>query len=152
TLCTTGPQPASKSLETATPRVNTQKRPAQSAKCGACGPGYKTPLDAMKGPREEIVYLPCIYRNTGIEKPDYLATVDVDPKSPHYCQVIHRLPMPNLRDELHHSGWNTCSSSFGDVTKKRNRLLLPSLISSRIYVVDVGTDMRAPRIHKVCLR
>uniref|UniRef100_A0A452GKE4 Methanethiol oxidase n=1 Tax=Gopherus agassizii TaxID=38772 RepID=A0A452GKE4_9SAUR len=120
-----------------------------SAKCGACGPGYKTPLDAMKGPREEIVYLPCIYRNTGIEKPDYLATVDVDPKSSHYCQVIHRLPMPNLRDELHHSGWNTCSSSFGDVTKKRNRLLLPSLISSRIYVVDVGTDMRAPRIHKM---
>lgn len=42
---------------------------------------------ALKGPREEIVYLPCIYRNTGIEKPDYLATVDVDPKSPHYCQV-----------------------------------------------------------------
>ncbi|XP_043358173.1 methanethiol oxidase isoform X4 [Dermochelys coriacea] len=119
------------------------------AKCGACGPGYKTPLDAMKGPREEIVYLPCIYRNTGIEKPDYVATVDVDPKSPHYCQVIHRLPMPNLRDELHHSGWNTCSSCFGDVTKKRNRLILPSLISSRIYVVDVGTDMRAPRIHKM---
>ncbi|XP_037739004.1 methanethiol oxidase isoform X5 [Chelonia mydas] len=119
------------------------------AKCGACGPGYETPLDAMKGPREEIVYLPCIYRNTGIEKPDYVATVDVDPKSPHYCQVIHRLPMPNLRDELHHSGWNTCSSSFGDVTKKRNRLILPSLISSRIYVVDVGTDMRAPRIHKM---
>uniref|UniRef100_A0A452GU31 Methanethiol oxidase n=1 Tax=Gopherus agassizii TaxID=38772 RepID=A0A452GU31_9SAUR len=69
-----------------------------------------------------------------------------------WSPVIHRLPMPNLRDELHHSGWNTCSSSFGDVTKKRNRLLLPSLISSRIYVVDVGTDMRAPRIHKVCLR
>ncbi|NXW09005.1 SBP1 oxidase, partial [Fregetta grallaria] len=124
----------------------------QSAKCGACGPGYATPLDAMKGkycPREEIVYLPCIYRNTGIEKPDYLATVDVDPKSPRYCQVIHRLPMPNLKDELHHSGWNACSSCFGDATKRRNRLILPSLISSRIYVVDVGTDLRAPRIHKV---
>ncbi|PKU30436.1 selenium-binding protein 1-a-like [Limosa lapponica baueri] len=102
-----------------------------------------------KGPREEIVYLPCIYRNTGIEKPDYLATVDVDPKSPHYSQVIHRLPMPNLKDELHHSGWNACSSCFGDATKRRNRLILPSLISSRIYVVDVGTDPRAPRIHKV---
>ncbi|KAM6331195.1 LOW QUALITY PROTEIN: methanethiol oxidase-like [Alca torda] len=104
-----------------------------------------TPLDAMKGPREEIVS-PCIYRNTGIEKP-LLATVDVNPKSPHYCQVIHRLPMPNLKDELHHSGWNACSSCFGDVTKKRNRLI-PSLISSRIYVVG-GTDLRAPRIHKV---
>uniref|UniRef100_A0A8D0L2B7 Methanethiol oxidase n=1 Tax=Sphenodon punctatus TaxID=8508 RepID=A0A8D0L2B7_SPHPU len=118
-------------------------------KHGSCGPGYKTPLDAMKGPREEIVYLPCIYRNTGIQKPDYLATVDVDPKSPTYCQVIHRLPMPNLNDELHHSGWNACSSCFGDTTKKRNRLIFPSLISSRIYVIDTGTDLRAPRIHKI---
>ncbi|KAM7080542.1 methanethiol oxidase-like [Ciconia maguari] len=57
--------------------------------------------------------------------------------------------MPNLGDELHHSGWNTCSSCFGDATKKRNRLILPSFISSRIYVVDVGTDLRAPRLFKV---
>lgn len=63
--------------------------------------------------------------------------------------MIHRLPMPNLRDELHHSGWNACSSCFGDASKKRNRLILPSLISSRIYVVDVETEPRAPRIHKV---
>lgn len=60
--------------------------------------------------------------------------------------------MPNLRDELHHSGWNACSSCFGDASKKRNRLILPSLISSRIYVVDVETDPRAPRIHKVCFQ
>lgn len=103
----------------------------------------------MKGPREEIVYLPCIYRNTSTEAPDYLATVDVDPKSPQYCQVIHRLPMPNMKDELHHSGWNTCSSCFGDSTKSRTKLMLPCLISSRIYVVDVGTEPRAPKLHKV---
>lgn len=103
----------------------------------------------MKGPREELIYVPCIYHNTGIDKPDYLATVDVDPKSPSYSQVIHRLPMPNVKDELHHSGWNTCSSCFGDTTKVRNKLILPCLISSRVYVVDVGTDRRAPRIHKV---
>ncbi|XP_069796296.1 methanethiol oxidase [Narcine bancroftii] len=117
-------------------------------KCGSCGPGYSSPLEAMKGSREEIVYLPCIYRNTAANKPDYLATVDVDPKSSTYCQVIHRLPMPNLNDELHHSGWNACSSCYGNPSKKRNRLILPSLISSRIYVVDVGTDVRAPRLHK----
>lgn len=65
-------------------------------------------------------------------------------------QVIHRLPMPNLRDELHHSGWNACSSCFDDASKKRNFLILPSLVSSRIYVVDVGTNPRAPKIYKVC--
>lgn len=45
------------------------------------------PLLPFEGPREEIVYLPCIYRNTEFVKPDYLATVDVDPKSPTYSQV-----------------------------------------------------------------
>lgn len=47
----------------------------------------RAPLLSIEGPREEIVYLPCIYRNTDIVKPDYLATVDVDPKSPTYSQV-----------------------------------------------------------------
>ncbi|KAM9294669.1 methanethiol oxidase-like [Gastrophryne carolinensis] len=103
----------------------------------------------MRGPRESIMYVPCVCRCTGTDRPDYLATVDVDPKSPTYSQVIHRLLMPNVNDELHHSGWNTCSSCFGDVSKVRNKLILPCLISSRIYVVDVGTEPRAPRIHKV---
>ncbi|XP_066465082.1 methanethiol oxidase-like isoform X4 [Eleutherodactylus coqui] len=103
----------------------------------------------MKASREEIMYVPCVYHHTGINKPDYLATVDVNPKSPRYCQVIHRLPMPNVNDELHHSGWNACSSCFGDPTKVRDKLILPCLISSRVYVVDVGTDPRAPCIHKV---
>lgn len=58
--------------------------------------------------------------------------------------------MPYLNDELHHSGWNTCSSCYGDITKARTKLVLPALISSRIYVVDVGTEPRAPKLHKVC--
>ncbi|XP_048372052.1 methanethiol oxidase-like [Sphaerodactylus townsendi] len=57
--------------------------------------------------------------------------------------------MPYINDELHHTGWNACSSCFGDTTKKRNRLVLPCLGSSRIYVVDTGTDLRAPRLFKV---
>ncbi|XP_039909974.1 methanethiol oxidase [Hirundo rustica] len=120
-----------------------------AGKCGACGPGYASPLEAMKGPREELLYVPCIYRNTGIGLPDFLATVDVDPNSPQYCQVIHRLPMPHVGDELHHSGWNSCSSCHGDPGKSRDFLILPALASSRIYVVDVRSDPRAPRLHKV---
>lgn len=51
------------------------------------GPGYKTPLDAMKGPREKIMYVPCIVPK-GREQPDYLATIDIDPKSSTYCKVV----------------------------------------------------------------
>ena len=43
-------------------------------------------------------------------------------------------------------------SCFGDLSKNRNRLIMPSLISSRIYIFDVETDPRAPRIHKVRIK
>jgi len=80
-------------------------------------------------------------------KPDYLATVDVDPRSNTYSRVIDRCYMSHLGDELHHSGWNACSSCFKDGTKKRDKLILPCLKSDRVYVIDVGSDPRAPRIH-----
>jgi len=51
----------------------------------ATGPGYKTPLDAMQGPREQIVYIPCIQIDKS--KPDYLATIDIDPESPTFLKV-----------------------------------------------------------------
>ncbi len=65
-------------------------------------------------------------------------------------QVLHRLNMPYVGDELHHSGWNSCSSCFGDSSKCRNRLILPCLGSSRVYVIDVETDPKAPKLFKVC--
>lgn len=117
--------------------------------CGVTGPGYATPLDAMKGPREKLLYTTGIYTGTGVDKPDFLATIDVDPESPTYGQVIHRLFMPFVGDELHHSGWNACSSCHGDSTKARKYMVLPALSSSRVYAVDVATNPRAPSIHKI---
>ncbi len=112
------------------------------------GPGYATPLDAMSAPREKILYVTALYTGTGIHEPDYLATVDVDPASPTYSQVIHRLPMPNVGDELHHFGWNACSSCHGDPSRSRRFLVVPGLKSSRIHIVDCA-DPRAPKLHKV---
>lgn len=54
------------------------------------GPGYATPLEAMKGPREEILYVICVQPNQSQERTDVLATVDVDPKSPTYCKVNNK--------------------------------------------------------------
>nr|XP_027212650.1 methanethiol oxidase-like [Penaeus vannamei] len=111
------------------------------------GPGYPSPKDAMEsGPREKIVWLPCIRTGTG--KPDYVATVDVDPSSPDYCKVIHRLYLPYLDDEIHHTGWNTCSSCYDDPTRVRNRLVVPALGSSRIYVLDIS-EHRKPKMFKI---
>ncbi|NWR65262.1 SBP1 oxidase, partial [Bucorvus abyssinicus] len=99
-------------------------------------------------PREEVAYVTCTYRETCIDQPDFLATVDLNPRSPCYGQVIHRLPMPNLRDELHCSGWSAAGTCCDGGPTRRTKLILPGLISSRIYVVDVGSQCRAPRLCK----
>ena len=57
--------------------------------------------------------------------------------------------LPNLGDEVHHTGWNACSSCHGDKSRKRNRLIVPGLNSSRIYIVDTDTDPMAPKVDKV---
>ncbi|GFQ03138.1 selenium-binding protein 2 [Phtheirospermum japonicum] len=103
----------------------------------------------MSGPRETLIYVTCVYHGTGKEKPDYLATVDVDPSSPTYSKILHRLPMPYVGDELHHSGWNACSSCHGDTLASRRYLVLPSLLSGRIYAIDTQKDPKAPSLHKV---
>ncbi|MRA75842.1 selenium-binding protein, partial [Bacillus thuringiensis] len=78
-------------------------------------------MDAYKnGPREKLLYTVCVRNNLQEnKKPDYLATVDVDSDSPTYSQVIHRLEMPHSGDELHHTGWNACSSCYDDASCSR---------------------------------
>jgi len=112
------------------------------------GPGYASPEEAMKAEPEKVLYSIALYVGTGIEEPDYLATVDVDPTSPTYSQVIHRTPMPQVGDELHHFGWNACSSCHADASKSRNFLILPGMLSSRIHILD-ASDERAPQLYQV---
>ena len=103
-----------------------------------CGPGYASPADAIRAPREKILYTIAIYTGTGIQKPDYLCTIDANPDSPTYSEVIHRLEMPGIGDELHHMGWNACSSCFDDSLMSRSYLLVPGVRSSNIRVGAAG--------------
>ncbi len=50
------------------------------------------------------------------------------------------------RSALPGAGWNACSSCFGDASKKRSNLILPTLHSTRVYAIDTATDPRAPKI------
>ena len=113
-----------------------------------CGPGYASPQEAMQAPREKVLYTIALYDGTDVQAPDYLATIDVDPNSPTYSQVIHRTAMPSLGDELHHFGWNACSSCHGDESKSRRFLVVPGFVSSRIHILDTA-DERAPTLHQV---
>jgi selenium-binding protein 1 len=102
----------------------------------------------MKAAPERLLYAVALYTGSGIEAPDYLATIDVDPASPTYSQVVARTPVPDLGDELHHFGWNACSSCHGDSGKSRRFLVLPGMRSSRIHILDTE-DARNPKLHKV---
>jgi selenium-binding protein 1 len=117
-------------------------------KSACCDRTYATPIAAMASPPETLAYVPAIYAGTGVNKPDYLATIDVDPKSKSYSQVISRLPMPNVGDELHHFGWNSCSSCHGQDGKSRRFIVLPGITSGRIHIVDTE-DPKNPKLHKV---
>uniref|UniRef100_L7MAJ4 Methanethiol oxidase n=1 Tax=Rhipicephalus pulchellus TaxID=72859 RepID=L7MAJ4_RHIPC len=110
--------------------------------------GYRTPLEAMaEGGHEKMLWLPCSVPQK--DRPDYLATVCVDQDSPDYCKVVHRLEMPYCGDSLHHMNWNTCSSCYGNPSKRRDKLVLPGLDSDRVYVVDLSHNPRAPTLYKV---
>ncbi|XP_049874742.1 methanethiol oxidase [Pectinophora gossypiella] len=112
------------------------------------GPGYASPMAAFRnGPREQLLYVVCVQPDK--TKQDYLATIDVDPKSPTYSQVIWRTHVGSVGDEIHHSGWNVCSSCHDNKELKRDLLILPSLHSCNIFAIDVGTDPRKPKLHKV---
>ena len=60
--------------------------------------------------------------------------------------------MPNVGDELHHFGWNACSSALCPWAPHphvaRRYLLVPGLRSSRIHVIDVENP-HEPKFAKV---
>ena len=121
---------------------------ASAKGCCSSGPGYATPAEAIKAPPESIVYFPCIPAD--VTKANYLATVDVNPKSDTYNQVISRAYIPQSEeDEIHHSGWNACSSCHNDSSRQRNYLILPSVTTAKVFIFDVGFDPRNPSLKHI---
>ena len=110
------------------------------------GPGYTTPQEAIEQSEPEtLAYVPSLYVGTDVDAPDFLSVVDLDPESETYSQVIDRVEMPIKGDELHHFGWNACSSSCHVEGLDRRYLIVPGMRSSRIHVIDTE-DVRNPEI------
>ena len=103
---------------------------------------YASPAEAARAPGEEFLYLACLHEGTGVDKPDFLAVVDAEDG-----RILHETPMPNVGDELHHFGWNRCSSACHG--PDRSHLIVPAFRSSRIHVVNVADDPRRPTIEQV---
>ncbi|HSM56260.1 MAG TPA: selenium-binding family protein [Candidatus Sulfomarinibacteraceae bacterium] len=112
---------------------------------------YPSPKMAMSAPRERFGYV--VGLNTGRnDNPDALLVVDLDPDSQQYGQIISQVDMPYAGDELHHFGWNACSSALCPYAPhphlERRYLIVPGLRSSRIYIYDTKPNPRMPKLVK----
>ena len=111
---------------------------------------YPSAAMATKAPPEAIAYVAMLNPNGG---PDAVTVVDVSSKSRNYGEPISQLDMPNVGDELHHFGWNACSSCLCPWAPhphmERRYLIVPGLRSSRIHILDIKPDPRKPRLVKV---
>ena len=112
---------------------------------------YPSPRMAMKAAPETLAYVAAFDPNR--KTPDAIAVVDVDPKSRTYSQIVGTTAMPNAGDELHHFGWNACSSCLcpnaPHAHVERRYLVVPGLSSSRIHILDTKPDPKKPKIVKV---
>lgn len=112
---------------------------------------YPSPRLAAQAPPETLAYVTAFdpTRTT----PDGIAVVDLDPASPSYARIVGQVAMPNAGDELHHFGWNACSSCLCPNAPhphvERRYLVVPGLRSSRIHILDTKPDPRRPEIVKV---
>ncbi len=111
---------------------------------------YPTPTQAMRAPVETLAYVALL--NPDPNGHDALGVLDVDPSSPAYGAQIAQIDMPGTGDELHHFGWNACSSCLCPYSPhphmRRRYLVVPGMRSSRIHILDTEPDPRHPRVVK----
>jgi selenium-binding protein 1 len=112
---------------------------------------YRSPAEAAAAPPEQLAYV-AAYDPAGRSR-DAMVVVDCDPASSAYGAVVGWLELPTAGNELHHFGWNACSSALchqghghHGAPLERRYLVVPGLRSSRTYVLDTKPDPRSPRV------
>jgi selenium-binding protein 1 len=111
---------------------------------------YPSPRLAAKAPPEKLAYVASF--DPARRQSDAIAVVDVDPASKSYARIVGSCEIPGAGDELHHFGWNACSSCLCPNAPhphvQRRYLVVPGLRSSRVHILDTMPDPRNPRIVK----
>jgi selenium-binding protein 1 len=113
---------------------------------------YPSPSLAAEAPPERLAYV-ALLNPTPNGHPDALGVVDTDPASRSYGRLVGQVEFPQGDNELHHFGWNACSSCLCPYAPhahvERRYLIVPGIHSSRIHVVDTKPDPRRPELIKV---
>ena len=113
---------------------------------------YPSPKLAGEAPAEKLGYV-ALLNPAYTGRPDAIGVVDLDPSSATYGKQVGQVDMPHVGDELHHFGWNACSSCLCPYAPhphtERRYLVVPGIRSSRIHILDTKPDPRQPKIVKV---
>src|SRR5438105_8852661 len=110
---------------------------------------YRTPSEAIAAPPEQLAYV-AAFDPQGAKR-DAIAVVDCDASSSSYGQVVGWSELPTAGNELHHFGWNACSSALchqghSHDNLERRYLVVPGIRSSRTYILDTKPDPRQPQV------
>src|SRR5215203_3767673 len=71
---------------------------------------YRSPAAAAAAPPEELAYV-VAFDPTGAQS-DAITVIDCDTGSSSYGGVVGWTDLPSGGNELHHFGWNACSSAL----------------------------------------
>jgi selenium-binding protein 1 len=105
---------------------------------GTCRPEVcLSPFVKRLDRHERYLYVFCV--DADGKDNDFVVVIDVDPKSPEFKKIIHKLDLGSKGNETHHWGY----------TDDRTRIWAGGLFSSRIWIIDVATNPAKPRIEKV---
>ena len=107
---------------------------------------YTSAKTAMAAAPEKLAYVAMLNPTTN-DGTDAMAVVDLDPASKTYGSVVSRVDMPNAGDELHHFGWNACSSTcaaFAPSAHRTSLLVVPGM-RSRAFTWWIPSPTREPR-------
>ncbi len=113
---------------------------------------YPSPRMATKAPPESLAYVVRLNPH-GNGQRDAMCVVDVDPKSSTCGKVVGATEMPYTGGELHHFGWNACSSMLCPNAPhphvERRYLVVPDIRSSHITILDIKEQPTKPHVVKV---
>ena len=112
---------------------------------------YPSPRMAVRAPAEQLAYVGMF--DPERSRPDAMAVVDLNEKSKSYGRIVGQTDMSSAGDELHHFGWNACSSCLCPYAAhphvERRYLVVPGLRSSRIHILDTKPDPKQPKVVRV---
>jgi methanethiol oxidase len=88
-----------------------------------CAQAEETHADGER--QERFLYAATIAQSP--TDPDFVAVIGADPRRRDFGELVNRVDMPNVGDELHHFGYSA----------DQDRLIVPGLFSNQIHVFDI---------------